>query len=476
MDSQSVLEIFKEITRIPRESGHEEKMTAFLQKFAADRGLDCRTDATGNVVITREAAPGKENVPAIVLQSHQDMVCEKNSGCDHDFARDPISYVIEDGWMIAKDTTLGADDGIGVAASLALLDSDIPTGKLECLFTISEETGMDGANAIESGLFTAKTLINLDSEDAGQLFVGCAGGVDTTAVFKYVEEGIDPSLAALKLRVFNAIGGHSGDDINKERANTVQILARFLYGEYSGGYRLVSFNGGNKRNAIAREAEAVILLDAAGAKALEDRFGKFAADVKAEYHRTDPDISFECIRTGNPGKAVDKDTARRFIFALTAVNHGVLTMSQDIAGLVETSTNLAAVFMTVPGEIKVTTSQRSSTDSAKKFMADKVEAAFLLAGAEVSHSDPYPGWTPNMDSHILDVTVASYRKLFGVEPEVKAIHAGLECGLFLTKFPDLDMISFGPTLRGVHAPGEKLNLESNEKFVKLLVDVVTNFR
>ena len=476
MDSQSVLEIFKEITRIPRESGHEEKMTAFLQKFAADRGLDCRTDATGNVVITREAAPGKENVPAIVLQSHQDMVCEKNSGCDHDFARDPISYVIEDGWMIAKDTTLGADDGIGVAASLALLDSDIPTGKLECLFTISEETGMDGANAIESGLFTAKTLINLDSEDEGQLFVGCAGGVDTTAVFKYVEEGIDPSLAALKLRVFNAIGGHSGDDINKERANTVQILARFLYGEYSGGYRLVSFNGGNKRNAIAREAEAVILLDAAGAKALEDRFGKFAADVKAEYHRTDPDISFECIRTENPGKAVDKDTARRFIFALTAVNHGVLTMSQDIAGLVETSTNLAAVFMNVPGEIKVTTSQRSSTDSAQKFMADKVEAAFLLAGAEVSHSDPYPGWTPNMDSHILDVTVASYRKLFGVEPEVKAIHAGLECGLFLTKFPDLDMISFGPTLRGVHAPGEKLDLASNEKFVRLLVDVVSNFQ
>ena len=476
MDSQSVLEIFKEITRIPRESGHEEKMTAFLQKFAADRGLGCKTDATGNVVITREAAPGKENVPAIVLQSHQDMVCEKNSGCDHDFSRDPISYVIEDGWMIAKDTTLGADDGIGVAASLALLDSDIPTGKLECLFTISEETGMDGANAIESGLFTAKTLINLDSEDEGQLFVGCAGGVDTTAVFKYTEESVDASFTALKLRVFNAIGGHSGDDINKERANTVQILARFLYGEYSGGYRLVSFNGGNKRNAIAREAEAVILLDAAGAKALEDRFGKFAADVKAEYHRTDPDISFECIRTGNPGKAVDKDTARRFIFALTAVNHGVLTMSQDIAGLVETSTNLAAVFMNVPGEIKVTTSQRSSTDSAKKFMADKVEAAFLLAGAEVSHSDPYPGWTPNMDSHILDVTVASYRKLFGVEPEVKAIHAGLECGLFLTKFPDLDMISFGPTLRGVHAPGEKLDLASNEKFVRLLVDVVSNFQ
>ena len=476
MDSKSVLEIFKEITKIPRESGHEEKMTAFLQKFAADRGLGCKTDATGNVVITREAAPGKENVPAIVLQSHQDMVCEKNSGCAHDFAKDPINYVIEDGWMIAKDTTLGADDGIGIAASLALLDSDIPTGKLECLFTISEETGMDGANAIESGLFTAKTLINLDSEDEGQLFVGCAGGVDTTAVFRYTEESVDPSLAALKLRVFNAIGGHSGDDINKERANTMQILARFLYSQYATGYKLVSFNGGNKRNAIAREAEAVILADNAAAKSIEAAFSKFAGDVRAEFHKTDPDVSFECTVAGNPGKAVDSDTARRFIFALTAVNHGVLAMSQDIHGLVETSTNLAAVFMNVPGEIKVTTSQRSSVDSAKKFMADKVEAAFLLAGAEISHSDPYPGWKPNMDSHILDVTVASYRKLFGVEPEVKAIHAGLECGLFLTKFPDLDMISFGPTLRGVHAPGEKLDLESNEKFVKLLVDVVANFQ
>ncbi|MGM9740722.1 MAG: aminoacyl-histidine dipeptidase [Candidatus Cryptobacteroides sp.] len=476
MDSQSVLEIFKEITRIPRESGHEEKMTAFLQKFAADRGLGCKTDATGNVVITREAAPGKENVPAIVLQSHQDMVCEKNSGCNHDFAKDPVNYVIEDGWMIAKDTTLGADDGIGIAASLALLESDIPTGKLECLFTISEETGMDGANAIESGLFTAKTLINLDSEDEGQLFVGCAGGVDTTAVFKYTDETIDPSLTALKLRVFNAIGGHSGDDINKERANTVQILARFLYGEHSNGYKLVSFKGGNKRNAIAREAEAVIAVEAAEVQALASRFEKFAADVKAEFHKTDPDVAFECIEVANSGVGVDSDTARSFIFALTAVNHGVLAMSQDIQGLVETSTNLAAVFMDVPGEIKVTTSQRSSVDSAKKFMADKVEAAFLLAGAEISHSDPYPGWKPNMDSHILDVTVASYRKLFGVEPEVKAIHAGLECGLFLTKFPDLDMISFGPTLRGVHAPGEKLDLESNEKFVKLLVDVVSNFQ
>ncbi|MGM9765489.1 MAG: aminoacyl-histidine dipeptidase [Candidatus Cryptobacteroides sp.] len=476
MDSNSVLEIFREITRIPRESGREEQMTAYLQRFAAEHGLDCRTDATGNVVITREAFPGKENVPAIVLQSHQDMVCEKNSGCDHDFAKDPINYVIEDGWMIAKDTTLGADDGIGVAASLALLASDVPTGKLECLFTISEETGMDGANAIESGLFTAKTLINLDSEDEGQLFVGCAGGVDTTAVFKYMPEPVKSGDELLKFRVFNAIGGHSGDDINKERANTVQILARYLYGELENAYQLVSFRGGNKRNAIAREAEAVIAVPAGMSCGFVSRFNEFAASVKAEFHNTDPEVSFSVNQAGSATEAVDGEVARRFILSLMSVHHGVLAMSQDIAGLVETSSNLAAVFMNKPGEIMVTTSQRSSIESEKKFMAQKVEASFILAGAEISHSDPYPGWTPNMDSHILEETVASYKRLFGTEPEVKAIHAGLECGLFLTKFPDLDMISFGPTLRGVHAPGERLDLASNEKFVKLLVDVVTNFK
>ena len=476
MDSNSVLEIFREITKIPRESGHEEKMTAYLQKFAADHNLACRTDETGNVVITREASAGRENVPAIVLQSHQDMVCEKNGGCDHDFAKDPINYVIEDWWMIAKDTTLGADDGIGIAASLALLASDVPSGKLECLFTISEETGMDGAKALESGMFTAKTLINLDSEDEGQLFVGCAGGIDTTAIFKYGTEKPADGSAFLKFRVFNALGGHSGDDINKERANTVQILARFLYSELPTGYQLAWMKGGNKRNAIAREAEAVIAVPSGAAEGIRARFASFADEVKAEFHRTDPDVSFEVIENEPVAECVEADVARRFVLSLMAVHHGVLAMSQDIDGLVETSSNLAAVFMNKPGEIMVTTSQRSSVESEKAFMAQKVESAFLLAGAEISHSDPYPGWTPDMNSHILAETVASYRRLFGVEPEVKAIHAGLECGLFLTKFPDLDMISFGPTLRGVHAPGEKLDLESNEKFVKLLVDVVTNFK
>ena len=243
MDSNTVLNIFREITKIPRESGHEEKMTAFLQKFAADHGLACKTDATGNVLITKEAAPGKEHVPTLVLQGHQDMVCEKNAGCSHDFAKDPIPYVIEDGWMIAKDTTLGADDGIGVAACLALLESDLPTGKLECLFTISEETGMDGAMALEPGFFTGKTLINLDSEDEGQLFVGCAGGVNTMATFTYDREPVKPGSQLVRLHIFGAMGGHSGDDINKERCNAVQQMARFLYHE-RGQYQLLLFKGG----------------------------------------------------------------------------------------------------------------------------------------------------------------------------------------------------------------------------------------
>lgn len=475
MNSESVLEIFREITRIPRESGHEEKMIEFLHNFAAAHNLACKTDAIGNVVITKEATPGKENVPAIALQSHQDMVCEKIAGSKHDFTKDPINYVIKDGWMIAEETTLGADDGIGVAATLALLASDLPTGKVEGLFTISEETGMDGAMAMEPGFIESHTLLNLDSEDEGQLFVGCAGGIDTTAVFRYEMEKANAGAVPVKLRFFNALGGHSGDDINKERANTVLIMARFLYSEL-GKYQLAELEGGSKRNAIARDSEAVVYIAENEVDSFIDRFNVFAADVKNEFHNTDPDLKAEANRVEYNLEPVCSDVAKRLVMSLVAVQHGVIAMSQDIAGLVETSSNLASVKMNEPGVITVMTSQRSSTNSEKKFAADKVEAAFLLAGAEVSHSDPYPGWAPNMNSPILKESVESYKRLFGTEPEVKAIHAGLECGLFLEKFPYLDMVSFGPTLRGVHAPGEKLDLVSNEKFVKLLVDIVTNFK
>lgn len=476
MDSNSVLNIFREITKIPRESGHEEQMTAFLVDFAKAHGLASKVDAAGNVLITKEACKGKENVPVLVLQAHQDMVCEKADGSNHDFEKDPIRYEIRDGWMVADETTLGADDGIGVAACLAILESDLPTGKLECLFTVSEETGLDGAMALESGFFTGKTLINLDSEDEGQLFVGCAGGVNTMAEFAYECEEAKAGYVPLRFKLYNSLGGHSGDDINKERINTVQQIARFLFslGKQT-DYQLVSFNGGGKHNAIARNCEAIVLVPSEKKDCAVKAFEEFFAALKNEFSVSDPDVQGEAVEMSTDTKPVCSCVAGKLIASLVAVHHGVLAMSQDIKGLVETSSNLASVKMERPGFIDVVTSQRSSTDSAKFFVADKIEACFNLAGATTRRSDPYPGWKPNMDSRILEVSAKSYRKLFGTDPEIKAIHAGLECGLFLEKFQGLDMISFGPTLRGVHAPGERLDLASNEKFVAHLIDVVSNF-
>ena len=474
MNAETVLDIFKQITAIPRESGHEEPMTAFLQDFAARHGLACRTDKTGNVVIVKEAAPGKEQVPTLVLQAHQDMVCEKDADFPFDFLKDPITYTVEDGWMVAKHTTLGADDGIGVAACLALLGSDLPMGKLECLFTISEETGMDGAFALEPGFFEGKTLINLDSEDEGQLFVGCAGGIDTTATFEFKREALRKGYRTLRVRLTGGMGGHSGDDINKERANALRLLVRFLYTELQYDFQLLSLGGGNKPNAICREAEAFIAVPADDVSEWEADARAFEALIQAEYHSSDPGIGITCTPEACPIRPIEEGDAANIIMTLLSVPHGVEKMSMDIPGLVETSTNLAAV--RIEGDVlKVITSQRSSVVSELHALAERVEAAFFLGSFDVEHHGEYPGWKPNLDSRILKVSVESYRKLFHKEPEVKAIHAGLECGLFLEKFPDLDMISFGPTLRNVHAPGEKLELASLDKFVDHLVDVVTHF-
>ena len=474
MTADTVLDIFKDITRIPRESGHEGPMTAFLQEFAAKRSLECRTDKAGNVVIVKEAAPGKENVPTLVLQAHQDMVCEKNAHFDFDFLTQAIPYEVEDGWMVAKNTTLGADDGIGIAACLALLDSDLPTGKIECLFTISEETGMDGAFALEPGLFDGKTLINLDSEDEGQLFVGCAGGIDTTATFEFKREALRKGYNTLKIKVSGGRGGHSGDDINKERANALRLLLRFLYTELQYDFQLLTLGGGNKPNAICREAEAVIAVPADEVEEMMEDAKAFDAVIKKEFASSDPDIFVTCKPEASLIRPIEEGDAANIIMTLLAVPHGVEKMSMDIPGLVETSTNLAAVH--IQGDVlKVVTSQRSSVVSELHAMAERVEAALFLGSFDVEHHGEYPGWKPNLDSRILKVSVESYRKLFNTEPEVKAIHAGLECGLFLEKFPDLDMISFGPTLRNVHAPGEKLELASVDKFVAHLTDVVLNF-
>ena len=477
MNTENVLSFFKEITKIPRESGHEEHIIAYLQKFAADNGLECKTDEAGNVLITKEAAPGYENVPTIVLQSHSDMVCEKNEGVEHDFAKDPIKYIIKDGWMIAPDTTLGADCGIGVAAQMAVLVSDMPCGKIECLFTTSEETGLDGAMALQPGFFTGKVLLNLDSEDEGEIFVGCAGGIDTTAEFNYKEEPVQEDFVFQEVYVKDAMGGHSGDDINKGRANSVQLLGRFLYSILDLDWQLVTIDGGNKRNAIAREAKAVIAAEEDTLEIINERLEDFAADVIEEYGAIEKDIKVGSAEyQGDASFAIDEMTAWNLVAALCASPHGVLSMSQEIENFVETSTNLASVKMTKPGVIRIGSSQRSCVTAARRAAAAKMEACFVLAGAVVKHEGEYPGWAPAAESPVRDACVASYKKLFGVEPKVKAIHAGLECGLFTEKFPGLDMISFGPTLRGVHAPGERLDLASLDKFVALLVDLIQNYK
>ena len=477
MNSEKVLSFFKEITAIPRESGHEEHIIAYLQDFAAKNNLECKTDDAGNVLITKPAAPGYENVPTIVLQSHSDMVCEKNEGVEHDFAKDPIKYIIKDGWMIAPDTTLGADCGIGVAAQMAVLVSDMECGKIECLFTTAEETGLDGAMALQPGFITGKVLLNLDSEDEGEIFVGCAGGLDTTAEFHYRNEPVQEDFEYQEIFVKDAMGGHSGDDINKGRANAVQLLGRFLYSILDLDWQLVTINGGNKRNAIAREAKAVIAAEPDTLDIINERLEAYAADVAEEYGAVEKDLNLGySTYEGESLEAIDEMTSWNLVTALCASPHGVLAMSQEIENFVETSTNLASVKMTEPGVIRIGSSQRSCVTAARRAAAAKMEACFVLAGAIVRHEGEYPGWAPAAESPIRDACVASYKKLFGVEPKVKAIHAGLECGLFTEKFPGLDMVSFGPTLRGVHAPGERLDLASLDKFVALLVDVIKNYR
>ena len=475
LSNASVLDIFKTITTIPRESGNEGPITAFLKDWAERRGLECKVDAIGNVCISKAAAPGKESIPTVVLQAHQDMVCEKIAGSSHNFLTDPIEYEIEDGWMIAKDTTLGADDGIGIAACLALLESDLQTGRLECVFTISEETGMDGANAMQEGFFSGKTLINLDSEDEGELFIGCAGGENTDAFFNYATCNVRDQWTRLSLKVDGALGGHSGDDINKGRANAVQILSAFLAQELPFGIQLLLIKGGGKSNAIARDAEAIIAVP--DSDATLSRFVSFGQRQKVSYAESDPGLRFTASYSFFNEKAVEDKACESIVKALSECPHGVIAMSPDIEGLVQTSTNLAAVSMKEKGRIKVVTSQRSSVTSELDEIVGKVAGHFKSCGADAVESfSKYPGWNPNIDSNILKVSVDSYRRLFGVDPKVKAIHAGLECGLFLEKFPGLDMISFGPTLRGVHAPGERMELSSLEKFIALLEDVVCSFK
>ena len=473
---QPLFNYFEQICQIPRPSKKEEKIRKFLLDFAKEHKLTAKTDKAGNVLIYKPAHPGRENRPVVILQTHMDMVCEKNSNKIFDFDNDPIEPIIADGWVKANGTTLGADCGIGIAAQMAVLTSDkIKHGPLECLITVDEETGLTGAKALEPGFMTGSVLLNLDSEDEGEIFIGCAGGIDTVAVLHYEKEPVPKSHAAMEISVSGLLGGHSGDDIHKNRGNAIKILNRFLlraFNDFSA--RLADFNGGNLRNAIAREARAVIVSPEKEKSNLINRFNNFEKQVKFEFEHNEPNLKLSAEDAELPGFLIDFKTQNKLLNAISASPHGVLEMSTRMEGMVETSTNLASVKFETNNTILITTSQRSELESRKYAAAEMVRSVFELAGAAVTHSDGYPGWAPNPDSNILKTTVSSYKKLFGKEPVVRSIHAGLECGLFLEKYPNLDMVSFGPTIKGAHSPDERLNIETTEKFWKHLLDVLEN--
>ena len=468
-----VWELFDDITRVPRPSKREEKIRKFLVDFAAQHGLECKCDATGNVVMRKGATPGYEERPTIILQAHMDMVCEKNSDVVFDFETEAIRTRIEDGWVRAEGTTLGADDGIGVAAALAvLIDEELEHGPVEALFTVDEETGLTGAFGLGEGLITGKYLVNLDSEDEGEVFIGCAGGIDTLAYLPLVTDAAPSDYAYYKIAISGLLGGHSGDDIDKGRANSHKFAARSAERAVRlFGARLSSFEGGNLRNAIPREAFVVIGVPSACVAAFESDVDDFAKALCAEFALVEKGAKIERISVEQPATVLAEATQRNLLLALLAVPSGVLAMSAAMPGLVETSTNLASV--KVEGErIVITTSQRSSVESAKEYAKLQVESCFVAAGCDVVHSDGYPGWAPNPSSQLLEWTIEGYKHLFGSEPKVRAIHAGLECGLFLERYPHLEMVSFGPTLRGVHSPDERLEIATVDKFWALLADLL----
>lgn len=466
---------FEEICKIPRPSKKEEKIIQYVLDFASLHQLEARRDEVGNILITKPATKGHENKKKVILQSHLDMVGEKNADVNHHFETDSIQPYIEGNWVKAKGTTLGADDGIGVAASLAILaTSDIEHGPLECLFTIDEETGMTGATALSDNMLDGRILINLDSEDWGEIFIGSAGGIDTVAHFTYQTVTAPKASHPIRISVTGLKGGHSGDDIDKGLGNSNKILNRIVWGAQNAfGLRLAHFEGGNMRNAIPREAFATVTIDADNKDDFDAYFQEFAKAIKNELRTTEPNLTIQYEKTDMPAEVLDETSQHNLLNALYACPHGVYEMSREIKGLVETSTNLASVKFR-DGLIEVTTSQRSSVDSAKADIANMVETVFRMAGAKVKHSDGYPGWQPDPDSEIVKSTVESYKKLFKEDPVVRAVHAGLECGMFLSKYPELDMVSIGPDLKGAHTPEERISIDTTGKFWDLLVDVLKN--
>lgn len=453
-----VFEEFAKINQIPRPSKHEEKIIAYLKGVGEELGLETVVDETGNVVIRKSATPGMEQKPCVILQSHMDMVCESLAGKDIDFENDPIETYVDGDWLRADRTTLGADDGIGCAMQLALLRSnDIEHGPIECVFTRDEETGLTGAMGMKAGFMNGDYLINLDSEDEGQFFISCAGGINTTATFRYSREEAPAEMFFMEANVKGLLGGHSGDDINKKRANSIKLMARFLYKEMQKMPICVAqIDGGKAHNAIPREGSMVFAVPTSRKEEVKADWNIYAAEVAEEYHATEGKVEM-LLGSADAQPVIAADVAKHMVQCLQAIDNGVFAMCQDedLAWLVETSSNLASIH-TKDAEAVIVTSQRSCVMSQRQNMAATVKACFELAGAEVEQGDGYPAWQPRANSHLVDVTVQTYRQLFNREPKVIGIHAGLECGLFAERYPDLDMVSLGPTLRGVHSPDECL--------------------
>ncbi len=477
VEPKSVWNYFHDITQIPRPSKKEEKILAYLLEFAKKQKLDARQDDAGNLVITKPATKGKEDLPTIILQSHVDMVCEKNSDVEHDFDNDPIETIIDGDWLTANGTTLGADNGIGVAAQLAVLAAkDIAHGKIEALFTVDEETGLTGANSLQKDFLTGNILINLDTEEEGEIYIGCAGGKGTKAYFKYKEKDVPKKYFWFKVHVKGLRGGHSGSDIHKGFGNANKILNRFLYSLMRKKYGMVlsEIAGGNLHNAIAREAYAIVGVKDKYKEDVRVKLNVFLANVQNELKKTEPNLDIQLESVQIPSKIIKKSVTEKLIQAIYACPHGVIAMSQDIDGLVETSTNLASIKMIDKNTIEIGTSQRSSVESSKNDIVNMVSTVFDLAGAKITHNDGYPGWQPNTNSEILKLAKKEYRSLYKKNAKVKAIHAGLECGLFLEKYPNLDMISIGPDMTDVHSPDEKVNIPSVKKWWDYLIKVLEN--
>lgn len=466
---------FEEICNIPHPSRKEGKLAEYVISVGKRNGLETITDEFGNVIIRKPATAGKENLQTTVLQGHLDMVPEKNSDVKHDFDTDPIKPRVDGEWVKATGTTLGSDNGIGVAAALAVIETkDMEHGPLEFLFTLDEETGLNGAQALKPGVLKASILLNLDSEEDGAVYIGCAGGKTTFAKFTAKPENAPEGYQMYEVKVTGLKGGHSGLDIAEGRGNSIKIMTRLLWNaEKKFGMKLASIQGGSKHNAIPRECFATVAVPSGSADGFVSYVNEYNTTIKKELATNEPGLKVEAVKSSAKVQVMDKTTQEKLLCALYACPHGVITMSPDIPGLVETSTNLAIV-ETDGGTVSITTSQRSSVESEKHDAGDMVAATFHLAHAEVKQGDAYPGWAPNVKSPVLSVFKTTYKKMYGEEPEVKAIHAGLECGIINERYSDMDMISFGPTIMGAHSPDERVKVDTVDKFWSILKEVLKN--